>query len=843
LLTYLGGDALWQSHTAWQQIVDRHAAGLSKDLEKTVRDAKRQPAARIQSLWALEGLKRVPFELLPSLLADNNRNIRREAVRVLAGANLPEPLFNLTQTLINDPDPEVRAELIRSAGRWIGKDDHALELLLTMARESLAHPLARNTQNGQPMKVREAYDREFERYLIRWALEKYPSETQGFLASDAAAKFPLENRLLATLALEPKTSASLVARLLPQLKRVPNDEELLRLAEHLEEPGVSDALKAVLMNPAMRASASEALLRGRTRFDTSRLTPILTDAATSLLDAHDAKSLELVRRLASGFKLTALEPQLVSALRQPRQSASEQIQTLRALREMGSAQIDLFADIAKETKDSRLRDEALAALVSSGSPQAADGLFSLWPKLNRVERQSSLERLASSKTGAETILASAKSGALAKQDLEASIVEKLLTLLGDNNADLNALLSEIGAVAKPVLRLDGRKESYVESGITLEGAFTVETWIRLDPGISNDDGILGRPGGADFNFFEGRFRVYGGLEQGDRIIAKRKMTPDLWTHVAVTRESEGNFKIYLDGELDQAECRPLKDTFSNLDIGRVAIPKGTGAMLAEYRIWNRCRTADEIRADFDRSFELAQMPVAPEAGSIGGTSSASPPITASVPLSPPGGEGQGEGVSARPSSSAVKCPPALIKYFPGGANWGRLMGTARVIRTLDPPPVLTAEEARVQAEKLAKYRTLAERPGDIAHGKQLSAACLVCHTIQAQGGNIGPNLSGAGAMNLEALLRSVLTPNAAMEAGYRVFRVELNNDEILDGFLVSQDANAVILRIPNSEDRRIPKTEIRRSYFIRRSLMPEGLLESLPDRDATDLLTYLRSLR
>src|SRR5439155_3468458 len=149
----------------------RHAAGLSEDMEKTVRDSKRPAAARIQSLWALEGLKRVPFELLPSLLADNNRNIRREAVRVLAGANLPEPLFNLTQTLINDPDPEVRAELIRSAGSWIGKDDHALELLLTMARESLAHPLARNTQNGQPMKVREAYDREFERYLLRWALE------------------------------------------------------------------------------------------------------------------------------------------------------------------------------------------------------------------------------------------------------------------------------------------------------------------------------------------------------------------------------------------------------------------------------------------------------------------------------------------------------------------------------------------------------------------------------------------------------------------------------------------------------------------------------------------------
>jgi putative heme-binding domain-containing protein len=228
----------------------------------------------------------------------------------------------------------------------------------------------------------------------------------------------------------------------------------------------------------------------------------------------------------------------------------------------------------------------------------------------------------------------------------------------------------------------------------------------------------------------------------------------------------------------------------------VAPPNGgTAAMLAEYRVWDRARSADEIRADFDRSFE-------------------------------------GEAL-----------PPGLVKYYPGGGSWGKLTGSARVTRTLDPPPVLTATEARAQAGKLAKFRALAEKTGDMTHGKQLVTICLTCHTIQGQGGNIGPNLSGAGAMNIEALLRSILTPNAAMEAGYRVFRVELNGDELIDGFLVSQDNQAVILRIPNSEDRRIPRKEIRRAAFVRRSLMPEGLLESIPEKDATDLLAYLKTLK
>ena len=55
-----------------------------------------------------------------------------------------------------------------------------------------------------------------------------------------------------------------------------------------------------------------------------------------------------------------------------------------------------------------------------------------------------------------------------------------------------------------------------------------------------------------------------------------------------------------------------------------------------------------------------------------------------------------------------------------------------------------------------------------------------------QGGQIGPVLNGAAANGLETLLRAVITPNAAMEAGYRTFRIELKDGDTLDGFLVSE---------------------------------------------------------
>jgi putative heme-binding domain-containing protein len=77
-------------------------------------------------------------------------------------------------------------------------------------------------------------------------------------------------------------------------------------------------------------------------------------------------------------------------------------------------------------------------------------------------------------------------------------------------------------------------------------------------------------------------------------------------------------------------------------------------------------------------------------------------------------------------------------------------------------------------------------------------------------------------MGTEAILRNILTPNAAMESAYRIYRVEQRNGTVLDAFFVNEDKDAVVVRLPGTADQRIPKTEIVRTQFLRRSLMPEG---------------------
>ena len=380
------------------------------------------------------------------------------------------------------------------------------------------------------------------------------------------------------------------------------------------------------------------------------------------------------------------------------------------------------------------------------------------------------------------------------RDLDAETLEKLAEYF-PADAEIKKMAESLLPQFQPVLRLDGKNESYVDSNINLEGPFTVESWVRLEAGISNADGILGYPGGADFNFAGGVFRAYCGPGFGDRAIARKPMVANVWTHLAVTRDAAGVFRLYINGELDSTDERKVTAPLNGLDIGRTSPNSGTMGDLTEFRVWNRARSAQEVRADFDRTYA-------------------------------------GEAL-----------PSGLVHHFTGG-QWGSLKGGARVEKVFDAPGLLTAAQAREQEARFAHFRRLAEKGGNVGKGKTMfTTACSVCHSVGGQGGQIGPVLDGAGASGVEALLRSTLTPNAAMEAGYRNYRVELTSDEIVDGFLVSQDDNSILIRQPNKEDQRIPKNKVRRTEHTHRSIMPEGLLDGMHPEDVRDLFAYLRTLK
>ena len=786
LVAALGHDSVAQSHLAWQTLADRPTLApttlnalkniVQAPVAKQDADATRPypDARRIQALWVLVE-KNLATDLLAPLATHPNPNVRREAA-TFAGAQ--------AAAFLADSEFTVRTAAIAAVADSLAHDPSpgTLATLIAAAREPVTEPVAASTQSGQPIKVGAAYEREYERYLVRMFLENYPDAVAAFLDSPAAQKLPAESLMVASLALPAKVSAPRVARLLAQWHRTPNDEEWLRLAEAANDPAVQSALATLVQTPA----GLETLLRLKTRFDAASLTAMLTTQANALL----ANSSDLAFRLISAFKLSALENTLLEATNSP--DADRLVRVLNTLASLAPRESARFLNLWKSHPDAAVRNAALGALQASSHPDAAASLLALWPDLHAGQRRSSLDALTSTPAGSTALVAAIHAGTVSKEELDGPLVDKLQTVLKDD-ANWQALLASMASLFSDVLALNGDNEAFVASDLTLSGPFTVETWIKLDAGVGNEDSLLGAPGVLDLNFFDSRLRVWvGGLN--DVCVARKTTAPDVWTHVAVTRDGDGRFKIYLNGELDQADGTPDPRAYEGLAIGRSNVATGTGAQLAEYRIWKTCRTPDEIRAVFDRT-EL--------------------PAT-----------------------------PALAYYRPAAAAWDALHGPARVAKTMDFPPLVTPEAARSLDQKFAHFRTLAEKPGgDPARGKVAAAVCIACHKVGAEGGQIGPNLSAVGAMGTEAILRNILTPNAAMEPGYRVYRAELTDGSIKEGFLARQDADALIIRLPGVEDERLATDRVRRGTFTRRSLMPEGLEATFSPEQWTDLFAYLKTLR
>ena len=790
LLDYLQSDSTWEMRAAWHQIADRNLRNFAPDLTAVAQSQNAKTEHRIHALWTLEELGVLDLNTVLKLTRDANRNIRREAIRSLATIK-PEPLdmMAILAEHTHEPDPEVRAEVIRVARAYLHYQP-MLQVFARMIQPSLAEPIGRSPHNGAPMRLREAYDRDFERYLIRAALEENPDMTRRFLASNPGKQMSVEAQLLFTLALPPAETGEQLSALLRRVDRVPNEEELLRLTENLKNAEALETLKTLLAKPDARKIVLEALLKVRNRIDAGKVAPLLEEPVKAIWNGGNRA---FAAQAAAAFKIRALAPEMDAAL----QSSPEplQISLLRALREVDGANAGALAELARSSTNRIVKNEALNSLVAT-KQKAAPLLLEFWPEMNAVQRREALRSLTLNLDEAKQLRTAIISEKIHPRDLDSESLEKLGAHFAAD-AEIKSIVERLAPEFQPVLQLDGKNESFVDSNINLEGPFTVESWVRLAPGISNEDGILGVPGGADFNFAGAKFRVYCGPDFGDRVIAHKPIPANTWMHFAVTRDSQGVFRLYINGELDSTDDRKVTAPFAGLDIGRTTPNTGTEGELTEFRVWNRTRSGGEIRADFDRTYA-----------------------------------GQ-----ARPSG--------LVHFFMGAGPWGTLKGGARVEKIFNAPALLTEEQFREQEGRFAHFRRLVERGGgDIEKGRALFAtACSVCHAVGGQGGQMGPVLDGAAASGTETLLRAILTPNAAMEAGYRNYRVELHSGDLLDGFLVSEDEKSILLRQANREDQRIEKANIRRAEYTQKSIMPEGLVESLHPEDVRDLFAYLKTLK
>ena len=790
LIARLGSKVAADAHLAWQTLADRRPEEATTiALSAIAGDASAPAARRIQALWVLGEYGHKTGPLAERLLADPNRNVRREAVNALRHLGAWSPHFEALAALSTDADTEVRAAAIKALGEASVKHPAALGVMMRFAGPSLEGPVA-PSRSGKPIKVGAAYERDFERFLVRMYLERQPEVVATFLASQEAKALPAEGRMFAAFALDPKFGAPLVAELVGQLNRAPGPDELFAVAKTLDQPASVAVLRKLLADAAVRNRVVELLLVNRTDLDPAKVGPVVTEAAQALL-AQGVAERALAAQLIGGFQLIDLEAGLLALVARE----DSRRDALTGLQQLRTTKPEAVAALLIEGTPPDVATLALRALVASRAPQTASLAMALYPKLSLNDRKVVLDGLSGTKAGAKAIAAGLADKSVAVADIEIPVAEKLAIALGDS-PELAVVSQRLGGVFRSVLTLDGSNDAVAKTGVVLKGAFTVETWVRLDGKIDNNDSLLGGGGTLDLNFAGGIFRAYMGSKVNDVVVSAKPISVGIWTHFALTRDAAGVLRIYQDGELTGTSKTAQPHDLPGLTIGWSTPAGGTQGAFAEYRIWNVERKPAEVRTNMTRTF------------------------------------------------AGEKLPSALVfASASGDAAWGKLGKGAKILRTTDAPPLLNAEQFAAVEQKTARFTALAAKAGDAVKGKALVALCQACHLINGQGGLIGPNLSGAGAMGTEAVIRNIIEPNAAIEAAYRIFRVELTAGEVIEAFYVSEDATAYVIRQAGGADRRIPKAEVKAAKYLRRSLMPEGLLDGFTDEQVTDLFAYLKTLK
>ena len=158
---------------------------------------------------------------------------------------------------------------------------------------------------------------------------------------------------------------------------------------------------------------------------------------------------------------------------------------------------------------------------------------------------------------------------------------------------------------------------------------------------------------------------------------------------------------------------------------------------------------------------------------------------------------------------------------------------------------LAAFEASQSADPFAPYAgTL--HGGDPAKGKDLfnnhlAAQCIRCHSVDAGGSTVGPNLGQIGAKEPQFLLESLVSPSASIAPGYGLTSITLKNGDTLTGTLTEETPEALNIRLADETTRTVPRAEVASQTPPVSSMPPMNLLLTKPE--LRDVLAYLQSLR
>ena len=160
---------------------------------------------------------------------------------------------------------------------------------------------------------------------------------------------------------------------------------------------------------------------------------------------------------------------------------------------------------------------------------------------------------------------------------------------------------------------------------------------------------------------------------------------------------------------------------------------------------------------------------------------------------------------------------------------------------------LAAEPEPYDARRALALVADAQEQGNTERGAAIFAsqkyACLSCHRIGEQGGAIGPDLTRlAATLCPQEIAEALLWPKRRVKPEFVATSVATSQGDIHQGYVVSEDATNLVLRVAASGERlTIVKADVEERQEIG-TLMPEGLSAAMTAAERRDVVRFLLEL-
>lgn len=132
------------------------------------------------------------------------------------------------------------------------------------------------------------------------------------------------------------------------------------------------------------------------------------------------------------------------------------------------------------------------------------------------------------------------------------------------------------------------------------------------------------------------------------------------------------------------------------------------------------------------------------------------------------------------------------------------------------------------------------RPGDpFAGEKAFKKICGQCHKIYGEGAEVGPDITLNGRNDFNQLLSNVFDPSLVIGAGYRSYTVITQQGRVLNGLLVEDSPQRIVLKLQGGKQEVIARDDVDEFKVNELSLMPEQLEKQLTSQEIIDLFAFL----